>query len=240
MNSYVNDFNLTVSKYYKDLKNFKPLSREEERELLVLAKKNNINAQNKLIECNLRFVFDVAKNYKGYGVPLEDLIAEGNLGLAKAIQKFDLSHDVKFISYAVWWIRYSITDFIKKKMLKDSNETSDQDLYNEKVYDNIVDDYEDDKVYKIDIVLSDEIDEHEKELTKEQLDLINYMLNALDERSRTIVEMYYGLNGYKEMNLHEIGQIFSLSKERIRQICKKSIMKCRNQAMLSNNFCYCY
>ncbi len=240
MNSYVNDFNLTVKTYYKELKNFKPLTKEDERNLLLLAKNNNIDAQNKIIECNLKFVFDIAKNYKGYGVPLEDLISEGNLGLVRAIQKFDMSRDVKFISYAVWWIRYYITDFIKKKWTRDSNECSDQDLYNDKEKCVGVSDIEDEKVYKIDVILSDENDENEKSLNLEKVNFINELLDDLDERSRTIVEMYYGLNGYKEMNLHEIGQIYSISKERVRQICKRSLTKFRNEIMLRDNFCYSF
>ena len=240
MNSYVNDFNLTVKNYYKELKKFMPLNKEEERKLLILAKNNNIDAQNKIIECNLKFVFDVAKNYKGYGVPLEDLISEGNLGLVKAIQKYDLSRDVKFISYAVWWIRYYITDFIKKRWTTDSNECSDQDLYNDKEKCNGISDNEDEKIYKIDVILSNEIEENEKEMNKEKNNFINELLDDLDERSKTIVEMYYGLNGYKEMNLHEIGEIYSISKERVRQICKRSLTKFRNEVMLRNDFVYSY
>lgn len=238
MNSYVNDFNLTVNKYYNDLRNFKPLSKQEEHELLVLAQNNDTNAQNKLVECNLKFVFDIAKNYKGYGVPLEDLISEGNLGLTKAIKKFNISHDVKFISYAVWWIRYYITDFIKKNLTIDSNEFSDSDLYNDKVYNDGILDDEDDSIYKIDVLLSDENDTYEKEMNKEKNTIVNNLLCKLDNRSKTIIEMYYGLNGYEEMTLHEIGEIFSISKERVRQICKRSLTKFRNEVMLSNNFCY--
>lgn len=78
-NAYINDFNTTVQTYYKELKNCKPISKEYEKELIKKAKKNNIKARNEILTSNLKFVFDVAKNYKGCGTPLEDLISEGNL-----------------------------------------------------------------------------------------------------------------------------------------------------------------
>lgn len=81
---------------------------------MVKAKKGNKAAYDKVLNCNLRFVFQVAKSYQGKGLPLEDLIAEGNLGLVKAFDKFDLDRDVKFISYAVWWIKQSILSALYK------------------------------------------------------------------------------------------------------------------------------
>ena len=78
-NDYVNDFNTTVQTYYKELKKCNPISREKEVELIKKAKKNDLKAKNTILSSNLKFVFDVAKNYKGCGVPLEDLISEGNL-----------------------------------------------------------------------------------------------------------------------------------------------------------------
>ena len=105
MNNYVNDFNETVGFYYKELKSCKPLSREEEMECILKAKKGDITARNKVLKANLRFVFDIAKVYKGSSVSIDDLIAEGNMGMIKAIDKFDVDFGTKFISYAVWWIR---------------------------------------------------------------------------------------------------------------------------------------
>ena len=115
MNNYVNDFNEAVVNYYESLKKCKPVSREEERRLVKLAKQGDILAKNKILESNLRFVFNVAKNYRGCGISINELISEGNMGLIKAIDKFDESKDVKFISYAVWWIRQGIQAYIKTK-----------------------------------------------------------------------------------------------------------------------------
>ena len=88
-NQYANDFNRTVITYYNELTKYKPLTKSREKRLLRLCKKGNIKAQNEIIESNLKFVFDIARHYTGRGVPISDLISEGNMGLLKAIDKFD-------------------------------------------------------------------------------------------------------------------------------------------------------
>ena len=117
MNQYANDFNDTVRVYYDDLKKYKPLTRAKEKRLLKKCKKGNLKAKNEIIESNLRFVFDIAKRYTGRGVSISELISDGNMGLLRAIDKFDETKDVKFISYAVWWIRQAMLESIKKKNL---------------------------------------------------------------------------------------------------------------------------
>ncbi|MEM5853421.1 MAG: sigma-70 family RNA polymerase sigma factor [Candidatus Aenigmatarchaeota archaeon] len=102
--------------YMKELANSKPLAPEEELELLIRAKKGDEKARERIIISNLRFVITVAKDYISAGMPLEDLISAGNLGLMKAIEKFDLSKNVKFISYAVWWIRAIILKEINENL----------------------------------------------------------------------------------------------------------------------------
>ena len=100
--------------YLDEIKNFKPLDSEVEIELAVLAKKGDLEAINKLITHNLRFVVAVAKKFQGQGIPFEDLINEGNLGLIKAVDRFDESRGFRFISYAVWWITQGIRQAIQK------------------------------------------------------------------------------------------------------------------------------
>lgn len=99
---------LSVGSYLRDIRKYKPLSREEEAEVLKRAKVGERAATEKLISCNLLFVVSVANQYANRGLPLSDLIAEGNIGLIHAIQKFDETRNLKFISYAVWWIRQAI------------------------------------------------------------------------------------------------------------------------------------
>lgn len=231
-NKYVNDFNETVKKYYKDLSKFTPMSKDEERKLLIRAKNNDIYAQNKILEANLKFVFEIAKRYKGHGVPLEDLISEGNLGLIKAIYKFDLSKDVKFFSYAVWWIKQYIISYVKKNYKKESVEQSDQETFYDNYDNDKVADFEDDRINIMDVIMSNEKDIIEDEVKREQHMLISHALKSLDERSRIVVEMYYGLNGDESMTLSEIGDCLDLSKERIRQICSKALKHIKNDIVL--------
>ena len=100
--------------YLDEIKNYRPLDSEVEIELAVLAKKGDLEAINKLITHNLRFVVAVAKKFQGQGIPFEDLINEGNLGLIKAVDRFDESRGFRFISYAVWWITQGIRQAIQK------------------------------------------------------------------------------------------------------------------------------
>tara|TARA_X000001036_G_C20654774_1_gene796517 strand:+ start:628 stop:1764 length:1137 start_codon:yes stop_codon:yes gene_type:complete len=103
-----NDANRSLSKYLQEISKFEPLHPEREIELAVAVKQGSRRALKELTEANLRFVVSVAKDYQGQGLPLTDLINEGNLGLIKAAERFDESRGFKFISYAVWWIRQSV------------------------------------------------------------------------------------------------------------------------------------
>lgn len=98
----------TTRLYLQDISNEELISQEEEVELAHRAKNGDAKAREKLINANLRFVVSVAKQYQHYGLSLDDLISEGNIGLIKAAEKFDETRGIKFISYAVWWIRQSI------------------------------------------------------------------------------------------------------------------------------------
>ncbi|MDD3094922.1 MAG: RNA polymerase sigma factor RpoD/SigA [Candidatus Neomarinimicrobiota bacterium] len=100
--------NRALSRYLDEIGNFEPLKPEEEIELARSVKQGDRQSLKKLCEANLRFVVSVAKDYQGQGLPLTDLINEGNLGLIKAAERFDETRGFKFISYAVWWIRQSI------------------------------------------------------------------------------------------------------------------------------------
>lgn len=100
--------NKSLEIYREKIKDFEPLSSEEETKLIKKVQKGNKAAKKRMLEANLKFVYKVAHTYKNQGIPFEDLISAGNLGLIDALNKFDGNKNFKFISYAIWWIRRSI------------------------------------------------------------------------------------------------------------------------------------
>lgn len=237
MNPYVNDFNTTVQTYYKDLKKYHPISREREIELFKSIRNNNIEAKNEIIKSNLKFVFNVAKKYKGKGVPLEDLIMEGNLALHRAIDKFDEEKGIKFISYAVWWIRQAMQECINKRNKIYSNETFEEDNLSKKSY---VIDYdfnnEDNEYIEDKYDITSEEDDLINELSSSKKEVIKKLLKKLPSRSKTVIINYYGLNNEEEKNLEEIGEILGITKERVRQIKEKCLKILRSEILLIDNY----
>jgi RNA polymerase primary sigma factor len=230
MNQYANDFTETVRVYYDDLKKYKPLTKTKERRLLKKCKKGNLKAKNEILEANLRFVFDIAKHYTGRGVPISELISDGNMGLLRAIDKFDESKNVKFISYAVWWIRQAMLESIKKKNsinFVEIEPNTDNDSYVDK---KLIEDDEDDTSFNHEF--SNENDEKSKEISENQRNIITNIIGTLSDRERDIIENYYGLSNAKELTLNEIGKKYNLSSERVRQIKLNAIRKLRSKILL--------
>ncbi len=104
--SYIDEQSLKV--FLEEIFKYPLLTAEEERELIKKAKKGDIEARNKLINANLRYIYKMAKKYSGMGIPISDLINEGVLGLIKAIEKYDLKRRVRLLTYATSWIRQSM------------------------------------------------------------------------------------------------------------------------------------
>jgi len=104
-----------LQNYLNEISKFKTLSREEEHDLAIKAKNGDMDAMNKLIQANLKFVVKIASRYQNRGLSLSELISEGNIGLIKAIEKFDPDKDIKLISYAIWWIKQRIMLAVSEK-----------------------------------------------------------------------------------------------------------------------------
>lgn len=113
--SITNRSDRSFEKYLSDISKEEMISSDEEVELTRRIKKGDQEALKRMVSANLRFVVSVAKQYQHQGLPLTDLISEGNLGLIRAAQKFDETRGFKFISYAVWWIRQSILEALSEK-----------------------------------------------------------------------------------------------------------------------------
>lgn len=103
---------ISIKNYFKDLRKIDQISGAEQTQLAIKAKAGDRAAMDKLVKCNLRFVLTIAKEYQYGNIDVEDLINEGNIGLIKAVDRFDSTKGFKFISYAVWWVRQSIMQFI--------------------------------------------------------------------------------------------------------------------------------
>ena len=108
----LSDEETTLRLYFDDIADSRPLSREREVELAARIQEGDMVARDELVNANLRFVIDVAKNYQNRGLSLSDLISAGNVGLLTAAERFDRTKGYKFISYAVWWIKQSILQSI--------------------------------------------------------------------------------------------------------------------------------
>jgi RNA polymerase primary sigma factor len=104
-----------ISRYFANIASTHPLAPDQEADLAVRIHKGDLHARNELVTANLRFVVSVAKQYQNLGVPLEDLINEGNIGLIRAAERFDPTKGFKFATFAVWWIRQAIMLFLVDK-----------------------------------------------------------------------------------------------------------------------------
>ena len=246
----------TLTKYFRDINKTDLLTIEQETSIANRIQNGDTEAIDELVKANLKFVISVAKEFQGLGLPLPDLISEGNLGLMKAATRFDPTRGFRFISYAVYWIKQSIMQSLNEnsRMIrlpaniihkisqlnkKTSEEVLDEDSENEEtVYPSCVSlnspigDY---GGYELsDTVVDESVDkldvlEHETERLKRA---VNNTLNCLDERERGIIECYFGLNTHCEpMTLEAIGDRYDLTKERIRQIKEKAIRRLRHNNM---------
>ena len=229
MQVYEDDFNRVVKSYYDDLKKYKPISKAKEKRLIKLAKMGDIKAKNEIIESNLRFVFDFARRYARKGVPISELISEGNLALFKAIDKFDDSNDVKFITYAVWWIRQAMTELVRKNSIRNASEVEDEG--NVSIHTSAMYDEEDDIVYEIE-EQSFYMDDSETEKERENSIMVSSLIGQLNGKEKDIIESYYGINGKKEETLFDIGKRYNLTCERVRQLKSNALRKLRTEALI--------
>lgn len=208
-----------LTTYFNDIQNIRQLSRREEQILSEKIQKGDEQALNKLVYHNLRFVVNIAKNYRNNNVPFADIISEGNIGLIRAAHKFDPSKGVKFISYAVWWIKNSINECIEK--YNRDNETLSYE------------DYTLNKCTDLDNKFEQINEDFEEKINNIQSrkDAIESLMKCLHEREIKILTLFFGLSGGKEMTLEEVGKEMCLTNERVRQIKDSALTKLKCEVL---------
>ncbi len=245
-----------IQYYLKDIRRIKVMTPDREKELAFKMKTDDTpklereKIESELLVGNLRFVITVAKQYQNQGLDLSDLIAEGNLGLMKAIKNFDWNKDLRFISYAVWWVKQSII-----QSLNDNARTIRlpvnvvQELHKAKKEIAITGKELGTKlnslpsIINLDMTINDEGDTlvdmianpnalapdagfNTKDMLKNKL---ISLLNVLDYREKVIIEDYFGLSGTPR-TLEDFGVDFGLTKERVRQIKERALRRLRNES----------
>ena len=251
-----------IQQYIKDIRKIPVISHERQEEIFAKLNDKKTTKEEKkflydeLVVGNLRFVISVAKMFQNQGMDILDLISEGNIGLMKAAERFDPTSGLKFISYAVWWVRQSImaslnenarTIRLPSNLVQESQKSKKEEVNEE---DNFFINNSDEPVssglpycvglYReinedgdqlIDIIPNKDAERPDAIVNspEEIKKKVAAMLSVLDEREKTIIERYYGLTGV-ESNLEDLGEEYGCTKERIRQLRDKAIKKLRNES----------
>ena len=271
-NTKIND---SVRMYLKEIGRVPLLSADEEVALALRIQEGDTEAKQELAEANLRLVVSIAKRYVGRGMQFLDLIQEGNMGLMKAVEKFDHTKGFKFSTYATWWIRQAITRAIadqartiripvhmvetinklvrvQRQLLQDLGREptpeeigAEMDLPTEKVREILKIAQEpvsletpigaEDDSHLGDFIEDDNAtspaDHTAYALLKEQLDEV---LEQLTDREENVLRLRFGLDKNGEIRtLEQVGQVFGVTRERIRQIEAKAIRKLKHPSKLN-------
>lgn len=214
-----------IDSYFSDIKKYKHLTKGEEKKLYEEIKNGNEQALEILITSNLKFVVNIAKSYRKSGVPFSDLISEGNVGLIKAAKRFDGTKDIRFISYAVWWIKNSIQECIDTYQQENKENCGIEDY----VFDNCTtSDYETNYI-------NEDFENELMDLQSRKASIADLM-KCLKKREAKILIEYFGLDNNKEKTLDEISNELNISNERVRQIKDKALVKLRTEALMSDEF----
>ena len=259
----------TIKQYLAEIRKIPLLTPAEEIALAKRIKRGDREARNHMIQANLRLVVKIAHDYKDFGLPLLDLISEGNIGLIKAVERFDPAKGGKLSTYAAWWIKQSI-----KRALANQSKTIRLPVH-------LVD-----KISKMRKVATALTEEFGREPTEEEIAIemqipvnkiahmktvsvrpasldapindeeggspfgeivgdenatspyetlrekniqgdLRELLDALDEREARIIKLRFGIDGSNEMTLEEVGKLFNVTRERVRQLQNLAISKMR-------------
>jgi len=259
----------SLDQYLREISQYPLINREMEVELAQKIRTGCEESLDKLVRSNLRFVVSVAKKYQNQGVSLSDLINEGNLGLIRAAHKFDETKGIKFISYAVWWIRQAILQALAEQSrivrvplnragalhrIGKRSSALLQELGREPTVEELADelDLSEEEIQRtlslsqshlsLDAPLTpgednrlldylpDQFSPAPDDETYEQAltHTVEEALATLKEREAKILRLYFGLDGQEPMTLEEIGSLLGITRERVRQIKEKALLRLRH------------
>ncbi len=257
--------NDNLTKYLAQIDKYALLTPQEEKRLAIkYYERKDIHAAHKLVTANMRFVVKIALEYRHYNVKLMDLIQEGNLGLMMAVKKFNPHKGFRLISYAVWWIRAYIQNFIMKtwslvkigttqlqrklfySLNKVQPESNSDMLIDERKIEKKAKDFENRlrlRDVSLDITLDEEsreshldqiVDENEnieERISKQEEDsvlkqTVSQVVKTLPEREQYIIK--FRVMSDNPLSLQEIGEKYSISKERVRQLEQKALTKLKH------------
>ena len=253
--------------YLNSISNHPRLTSEQEKELSKRALAGDKEAINKLVECNLLLVVSIAKKYSNYGMPMLDIIQEGNLGLIKAAKKYDGTKGFKFSTYATYWIKQNIIRFLSENSrsirlpgnitdlnskIKKVSGILFQENGREPTAEQIADfiDVDLDKVElaiessqaisSLDLpvddsgettvgdLVADTTPSFEALFESDNAKILEDVLSTIPSREAEILKLRFGIGKEKSFTLEEVGNIYGLTKERIRQIENKALRKMRH------------
>jgi len=264
-----------VRMYLKEIERVPLLTAQQEVALAKRVEKGEVSAKKALMEANLRLVVSIAKHFIGRGIPLLDLIQDGNMGLVKAVERFDYRKGYKFSTYATWWIRQEImrtiadqarTIRVSRQMVETINKMSrvSRQLLQEYGRDPTAEEiakkmnFTVEKVREImkfaqepvslETPIGEEEDSHLSDFIEDQVSQtpadaalyavlqghVEEILSILTPREREVISLRFGLVDGEPRTLEEIGQMYGLTRERIRQIESISLKKIRQLDFIQN------
>jgi len=251
--------------YLKDVSIFPVLTREQEITISRRLLAGDRNARQEMIQCNLRLVVSVARQYENQGMPILDVIEEGNIGLMRAVERFDPDMECRFSTYAVHWIKQAIRRALLEKVknirvpaymaelvarwkkfnrenpgvtdIKQVVKALKLPKENEKLLKRIIAtsmingaNLDAEEVSDLSSYFEDTHEGSDPEAvvgTREDVDFLQSRLSMLPKREADVLRYRYGMDEFPVMTLEEIGKVFSLTRERVRQIETKAIKRLR-------------
>ncbi len=214
--------------YLREIGKVPLLTADQEVYLAKRIERGDKAAKTQMIEANLRLVVSIAKSYLGRGLSFLDLIQEGSLGLIRAVEKFDYRKGYKFSTYATWWIRQAVTRAIADKartiripvyMVEKLNKPVSLEKPVGEDHDAMLGDFVEDESAE------SALDSAAVSLRRAN---VRRVLEGLPQRERQVIELRFGLYGAQPRTLEDVGQVFGLTRERIRQIENNTLTKLKS------------